>query len=304
MDDAPTASVAHTVPEDDPLTFNTTADANPDNTTIWKEGGTTSITGTDNGSGGKDYKTDHGTVTVNADGTITYNPDANYSGTETFVYKTQDGTLPTDTKDTTVTMTVNPVSDAPTVSADEASINTLEDTSVALGLNAPVITDATDQSSGTGDDPERLGAITLEGIPDGAVLTAGMLDGTASVNYSATGGSITIVLSDGPTVAGTTGTLTMTRAPFEALQVKPPANTHENFTVDMSVSSYEVDASGNVVEVGGTPIAGAESKAAVEVYVQAAADDAALTLDTSKVSGVDGLVGDVVYGGGVEGATK
>src|SRR3546814_21197334 len=104
MDDAPTASVAHTVPEDDPLTFNTTADANPDNTTIWKEGGTTSITGTDNGSGGKDYKTDHGTVTVNADGTITYNPDANYSGTETFVYKTQGGTLPTDTKDTTVTM--------------------------------------------------------------------------------------------------------------------------------------------------------------------------------------------------------
>src|SRR3546814_9593644 len=115
-------------------------------------------------------------------------------------------------------MTVNPVSDAPTVSADEASINTLEDTSVALGLNAPVITDATDQSSGTGDDPERLGAITLEGIPDGAVLTAGMLDGTASVNYSATGGSITIVLSDGPTVAGTTGTPPMTRSPLEAMQ--------------------------------------------------------------------------------------
>src|SRR3546814_17797061 len=107
-------------------------------------------------------------------------------------------------------MTVDPVSDAPTVSADEASINTLEDTSVALGLNAPVITDATDQSSGTGDDPERLGAITLAGIPDGAVLTAGMLDGTARVTYSATGGSIPHFLSPCPPVAATTATLPQT----------------------------------------------------------------------------------------------
>src|SRR3546814_3345553 len=131
-----------------------------------------------------------------------------------------------------------------------------------------------------------------------------MGDGTASGNYSATGGSITIVLSDGPTVAGTTGTLTMTRAQFEALQVKPPANTHENFTVDMSVSSHEVDPSGNVVEVGGTPFAGAESTAAVDVSVQAATDDAALTFDTSNVFGVDGVVGDVVYGSGVEAAAN
>src|SRR3546814_19804901 len=115
-----------------------------------------------------------------------------------------------------------------------------------------------------------------------------MLDGTASVNYSATGGSITIVLSDGPTVAGTTGTLTMTRAQFEALQVKPPANTHENFTVDLSVSSYEVDASGNVLEVGGTPVAGAESTADVDVYVQAATDVEAMKFAKDKVQGVEG----------------
>src|SRR3546814_16848513 len=118
---APTASVAHTVPEDDPLTFNTTADANPDNTTIWKEGGTTSITGTDNGSGGTDYKTDHDTLTVNADGTITYHPAANSRRPETLVSQHTDGTLPTDTKDTTVTKTVNPTFAAHTVRAEKQS---------------------------------------------------------------------------------------------------------------------------------------------------------------------------------------
>ena len=54
----------------------------------------------------------NGTVTNNNDGTVTYTPTANYNGTDTFTYKVNDGTV--DSNTSTVTITVNPVNDAPT----------------------------------------------------------------------------------------------------------------------------------------------------------------------------------------------
>ncbi|CAM5208044.1 hypothetical protein CDEF62S_02506 [Castellaniella defragrans] len=285
MDDAPTGTIEATISEDGHYNLNTTADSTPDNTGV-SQGGT-ALTGVANGNGGKDYTTDNGTVTVNADGTITYTPDHNFSGSESFTFITADGTT------RIVDMTVNPVSDAPTLS-DAASINTLEDTAVALGLQAPVITD---DGSGTGNNlvSERLGAITLSGFPDGAVLQ----DGSGNLLHtftSADGGVITIVLTDGGlSVAGTTGTLSMTAAQFAALKVLPPENSSSNFTVNMGVTSYEVDGSGNVAQVGGTPVAGALSTTSVHVYVEAVTDDASLVFDTSKVSGVANVVGTISY---------
>ena len=35
----------------------------------------------------------HGTLTLNADGSFTYTPAANYNGTDSFTYKANDGTL-------------------------------------------------------------------------------------------------------------------------------------------------------------------------------------------------------------------
>ena len=34
----------------------------------------------------------HGTLTLNADGSFTYTPDANYNGTDSFTYAANDGT--------------------------------------------------------------------------------------------------------------------------------------------------------------------------------------------------------------------
>ena len=34
----------------------------------------------------------HGTLTLNADGSFTYTPTANYNGTDSFTYKANDGT--------------------------------------------------------------------------------------------------------------------------------------------------------------------------------------------------------------------
>jgi VCBS repeat-containing protein len=66
----------------------------------------------------------HGTVVLNADGSFTYTPAADYNGPDAFAYKATDGSL--DTNVATVRITVRPVNDAP-VAVDDA-FATAEDT--------------------------------------------------------------------------------------------------------------------------------------------------------------------------------
>src|SRR5690606_29866749 len=124
-----------------------------------------------------DYDVGHGTVTVHEDGRITYTPLDDYSNhgnpDEFYVTVAEDHTGSVTTK---VTVDVIPVADAPELSVDNPAVTTDEDVAIALGLNAPQVTDDNDQSPGkAGDNPELLGLITLSGIPAGAAL----LDGTA-----------------------------------------------------------------------------------------------------------------------------
>ena len=60
----------------------------------------------------------HGTVTVNADGTYTYVPGANFNGTDSFTVTVSDGHGGTTTS--TVNVTVNPVNDAPSATVNNA----------------------------------------------------------------------------------------------------------------------------------------------------------------------------------------
>lgn len=53
----------------------------------------------------------HGTVALNANGTFTYHPNADYQGGDAFTYRASDGTLTSNTA--TVTITVQQVNDAP-----------------------------------------------------------------------------------------------------------------------------------------------------------------------------------------------
>ncbi len=53
----------------------------------------------------------HGSLTFNADGTFSYTPAADYFGPDSFTYQASDGTL--NSNPATVTLTVNPVNDAP-----------------------------------------------------------------------------------------------------------------------------------------------------------------------------------------------
>jgi VCBS repeat-containing protein len=56
----------------------------------------------------------HGTLLLNADGSFSYQPEANFNGTDSFTYKANDGQA--DSAETTVIIKINSVNDAPVIS--------------------------------------------------------------------------------------------------------------------------------------------------------------------------------------------
>ena len=283
IDDAPKTEIVITMDEDHSYgPFTTSADSRLENITIQDANGT-EITGTLNPDGSKSFDVEHGTVTVDQNGQVTYKPADNYSNydgssstsPDTFKVLVTDDSGQTTT--TNVTVNVNPVADAPNLAGTTgvggnvtlANVTTNEDTAVILGLKAPRVIDAIDQNGNTttGDSPERLGVITLSGIPAGAAL----LSGTDATLFTSNGGNISIWLTDVNHPTDETkpaNALEMTSAEFEALKVLPPAESHANFTVTVSVTSYEVNDSGTKV----SGVNGATSTATVVVNVQAVTD--------------------------------
>src|SRR5205807_4627271 len=87
----------------------------------------------------------HGSLALNADGSFTYTPAADFNGTDSFTYRASDGSLSSNVA--TVTITVRPVNDAPVAAND--SYTTDEDTTLTVG--ASVIGTIDFSPSRTGD---------------------------------------------------------------------------------------------------------------------------------------------------------
>ena len=106
---------------------------------------------------------EHGTVTVNSDGTFTYVPNTDFGGTDSFTYMVTDDAGATALA--TVSVTVTPVADVPQIAA--ANVSGYEDSAIALTLAATM--PATTQ--------ETVERISITGVPDGASLSAGTDNG-------------------------------------------------------------------------------------------------------------------------------
>lgn len=71
----------------------------------------------------------HGELALNADGTFDYQPDANYDGSDLFMYRAFDGTARSETA--TVSLDLQPVNDVPTATGgaflilDNAAVGTI-----------------------------------------------------------------------------------------------------------------------------------------------------------------------------------
>src|SRR5205814_8269695 len=72
----------------------------------------------------------HGSVVINIDGTVTYTPNANYNGADSFTYTITDGKG--GSGGATVTVTLAAVNHNPTANADTATTN--EDSPVDIAV--------------------------------------------------------------------------------------------------------------------------------------------------------------------------
>jgi VCBS repeat-containing protein len=103
----------------------------------------------------------NGTVTLNSDGSFAYTPNANFTGIDTFTYQANDGTANSNV--VTVTITVNPIDDAPVAVGDSYSVN--EDGSLSVTAAGVLANDS-----------------DIEGFPLTATLVTGPANGTLTLN--------------------------------------------------------------------------------------------------------------------------
>jgi uncharacterized delta-60 repeat protein len=101
----------------------------------------------------------HGTLSLNANGSFTYSPSANYNGADSFTYHASDGILAS--APVTVALSVTPVNDRPTAVAD--SYTTPEDTPLSPSAANGVLANDSDA------DGDALQAILVTGPTKGTL---------------------------------------------------------------------------------------------------------------------------------------
>ena len=178
-----------------------------------------------------------GSVLINGDNTITYTPNSNFNGSDSFTYDMSDGNGGSDTA--TVTITINPVNDAPDAGDDNAT--TLEDTAATISVLA-----------NDGDiDGDSLSVTTTSTPTNGSVI----INGDNTITYTPDAqffgsDSFTYDISDGD--GGTdTATVSVTIQPVNDL---PDANddnatTDEDTAITITVLSNDSDVDGDLLSV-------------------------------------------------------
>ncbi|GCL62425.1 Ig-like domain-containing protein [Pseudaquabacterium pictum] len=133
----------------------------------------------------------HGSVTLNTDGSYTYTPAANHSGSDGFVYTVTDAQGATATA--TVTLSITAINDAPAPSSTPLA--------AATGLDGSAVSIAT-AAAFTDVDGDTLSYSAI-GLPPGLSIDAstGLISGTLSAAASAGGTAgvytVTVTASDG-----------------------------------------------------------------------------------------------------------
>jgi VCBS repeat-containing protein len=189
-----------------------------------------------------------GSLTLNATGSFIYDPDADFTGTDSFTYSATDGTL-TDTA--TVSINVTPVDDAApvltgasAVARDDRLTVVRDDDVVEVNLNMTdpgdgVIASVSVDASGFGAGTVSLSETNVEGVYSGTftVNASNTRDSSEQLRITATDDAgntnttrtrSTLTLDTQPPVARVTANRT-TIAPGEPIQFNVSGSTDDNF---------------------------------------------------------------------------
>ena len=177
----------------------------------------------------------HGTVTVNANGTITYTPVTNYLGSDSFAYQVSDGLLTSNT--VSVDLTVVAVNSAPVAVNDSA--NTDEDTAVTIDALA---------NDSDPDGQSLTGSIVSQPTHGAVVINvSGTMTYTPFANYHGTD-SFTYRVSDGSLFSNiatvSIGIASINDAPIAAAD---SASTGKNVAVAINVLANDGDVDGDLL---------------------------------------------------------
>jgi len=177
---------------------------------------------------------------LNADGSFNYTPALNYNGSDSFTYSATDGSL---SSTATVSLTINPVNDAPVAVADAYSTN--EDTT--LNVAAPGVL-----GNDSDVDSPSITAVLVSAPPNAAsfaLAADGSFVYTPNANFSGID-SFTYKANDGSADSNTVTVTITVNAINDAPVITAPASasTNEDTTLTFStISVNDVDAgAGNV----------------------------------------------------------
>ncbi|PYQ87457.1 MAG: adhesin, partial [Acidobacteria bacterium] len=199
----------------------------------------------------------HGSVTLNANGSFTYTPAANYNGGDSFTYKANDGALNSNVA--TVSITVTAVNDAPVANAQ--SVTTAEDTAKAITLTASDV------------DGDALTYSIVSGPAHGALSGAAPnVTYTPAANYNGPD-SFTFKANDG-TVDSAAAAVSLTVTPVNDAPVATAqsATTAEDTAKAITLTASDVDGDALTYSIVSGPSHGSLSGAAPNVTYTPAAN--------------------------------
>jgi uncharacterized repeat protein (TIGR01451 family) len=178
----------------------------------------------------------HGTAVANPDGTLTYTPNSNYHGADSFSYTIDDGHSAMDTA--IVAVSINPVNDAPV--ANDDTVATLEDTAVTLTIL---------ENDDDIDGDVLTVAITTAPLNGTAVVNAeGTVTYTPSASYNGSD-SFEYLVDDGIETDTAVVNITITPDNDNPIATNDIANTAEDVAVTFDVLSNDDDIDGDTITV-------------------------------------------------------
>ncbi len=212
----------------------------------------------------------NGTLTVNADGTFVYKPDADFFGTDFFTYRAGDGTQ-NSANVATVTITVTAVNDAPVANNDAAS----------TAVNTPVtINVVANDSGGAANEGQTL---TVTGVTQGSNGTVvnnnnGTVTYTPNANFTGED-TFTYTITDGGGLTST-GTVRVSVGFFDDF----------NRANNPSLGASWVDNQGDF-QVSGNRAVSAINGVSISTLAGVSRRDVAVQADVSIAAGSNTSVG-------------